>query len=136
MATTNTSRKVMPEQDSQRQTPRKHAPFMSAELQSKHPYRSAWLVIWHHRDLPEALVADLAGIGFAVDAQRQDPVLPGAPRVKGEPRETVFFKKGSDLFNGWTDRERKQNLSQVRAVLRTHDLHPGSLRRLALSDLL
>src|SRR5579862_5704328 len=112
---------VDPKHTQEAAAPRRHAAFIRAELQSKPPHLTAFLLLRHSRAIPDDLVADLQEIGFA---QEQS----GVPRTVGQPAETYFRKPGSGLFGDWTERERHSNLVRLRAVLRRHDLHPGTLR--------
>jgi len=88
-----------------------------------------WLSIVHEEDdeATQALVNDFLAAGW------EPPRFRGAPPLDGVT-ETALCKKGSGLFGGWTDSERKANMKEARAILRRHSITNVKLHRLTWQE--
>jgi hypothetical protein len=60
---------------------------------------------------PQAVLDKLAAIGFVSEFDKNY-----THKDRGKVRDIHFMKKGSDLFNGWKDNEREENMQQVTAL--------------------
>lgn len=104
---------------------------VSVAFNSKAPHTTPWLSIEHPVDaVPEDLFSALAQIGWAEDGLR------GAPPLDGMQEIILVAPKGSSLFGGWTDEERRRNMPIVREVLRKFGITGVPWYRLSLEDLL
>jgi len=88
-----------------------------------------WLSIVHEEEdeATKAIVADFLASGWEL------PRFRGAPPLEGVT-ETTLSKKGTDLFGGWSDAERKANMKEARAILRRHGITGVDLHQLTWQE--
>ena len=60
---------------------------------------------------PQAVLDKLEAMGFEMSFQKAY-----THKDKGKVRDLHFQKKGSDLFDGWKDNEREENMKQIEAL--------------------
>ncbi len=60
---------------------------------------------------PQAVLDQLATIGFVSQFDKNY-----THKDRGKVRDIHFMKKGSDLFDGWKDKEREENMQQITAL--------------------
>lgn len=99
---------------------------MRAILQSKEPHITCWLRVE----------------GTEREIEQLTPSLEAAGWEKGHPLPQIndkisveFSKRGTEVFGGWTEGERRRFLRQVRQLLRTRGIW-ASREKLTLAELL
>lgn len=103
-------------------------PNTEFSLKAKHPFNTWTLVISHICDQPpKHLIDKLLDEGF----QEKAPFHPYKDRV-----EKFFSKPGSGLFNGWTEKERIDNLSKIGVILKDFNIESCPQIFLTPTDLL
>ncbi len=60
---------------------------------------------------PQAVLQKLEAMGFIISFQKDY-----VHKDKGKVRDLHYQKKGSDLFDGWKDNEREENMKQIEAL--------------------
>ncbi len=61
--------------------------------------------------LPQTVLDKLGAMGFEVAFQKDY-----VHKDKGKVRDLHYQKKGSDMFDGWKDNEREENMKQIEAL--------------------
>jgi hypothetical protein len=106
---------------------------ITVAFESKAPHTTPWLSVeWDlNEDDPQDLFDSLAELGWKEDAR-----FAGVPPI-GDVQETAISPpKGSDLFGGWTEAERRERMPEVRRLLRTKGFDRVPWNRLTLADML
>ncbi len=115
------------------------------EFQSKTPHKTMFLKVWADvNNLPQGMFDALAKIGWMVDEVPFATPLPAnvcysAPYAKDDTTpivELYFIKGGSGLFRGWTPKEAKKFVPEVRNTLRKFGFIRVGHRKLTLGDCL
>ena len=113
------------------------------ELQSKTPHKTLFLKVWADvNNLPQGMFDALGKIGWFVDEVPPASPLPAnvcysAPYAKDDVTpiaELYFVKGGTGLFCGWTPKEAKKNLPQLRNTLRKFGFIRVGHRKLTFGD--
>lgn len=81
---------------------------------------------------PKELLEELAKVGFTKDALGSFPIVP-LPPLNGI-QEIELYRKGSDLFGGWTKEEARLFKSEAQAVLTKFGFPKLPHRRLTWRD--
>lgn len=85
---------------------------------------------------PEAFFADMAAIGFIEDASFAALPPYTSSQAGCRIQEFTLSKKGSALFAGWTDEEKRTNMAAARRVMRKHGFTRVPVWRKTLADML
>ena len=87
-------------------------PDVTVSFNRRQREQTCWIELYFPVDAePTEMLAALAEVGFAPDGMREPPPLDGVQAAH-------LIKHGSDLFGGWTDAEKRENMKAARAVLR------------------
>ena len=108
-------------------------PRVQITFATKNPDATFWIELEYPVDtIPQALLDDLAKIGFAPDGLTQIPVTEKVEflsnpeggsimkRLGYDVQEITLTKKGTSMFGGWNAEQKRTNLAQARRVLRAH----------------
>ena len=102
----------------------------TVEFLSKHPHTTYWIhVVYPVDKYPTVLVSKLKQAGFTPHEIPPPPPLDGIA-------ELDLCKSGSDLFAGWTPKEKRNNVRDARKMMRTTGFTNVNHRRLRAIDLL
>ena len=105
---------------------------VSLAFESKSPHTTAWLSVeFEVGHPPDDLLESLAEIGWKEDERfNRMPPLDNRQEIHLRP------PSGSDLFGGWNDEERQQNMNEIRTFLRKRGFNNVPWHRLTLEELL
>ena len=115
------------------------------EFQSTTPHKTLFLKVWvDANNLPQGMFDALARIGWHVDEVPPASPLPAnvcysAPYAQDDVTpivEMYFHKGGTGLFCGWTPKEAKKNVPEIRNILRKFGFIRVGHRKLTLGDCL
>jgi hypothetical protein len=111
---------------------------------TKHPDHTAWIEIEYPVEaIPQGLIDDLAGIGFAESTQyARLPAMVAWDRATGQDLDyrsqevTLGGPRGSGLFGAWTDAEKRTHMAAARKVFRKHGITRVPVWRKTWRDLI
>lgn len=118
---------------------------MIFELVSKNPHKTSWVrVLYTEAEAAEfaKLLEDVKTIGWNPECPHGFRRAPPCfyieiPGVEGKHSEgDISSPRGTDLFGGWNDAERRKNLRDIKAFLKTRTPWRITSRKLTLEDLL
>jgi hypothetical protein len=126
-------------------------PAIAVRFAAKSPFKTYWLELDHPEGAtPEALLADLAAIGWTTDGLAQLPPTPAVECLDAPDPETgrhfrdlgynkvelmIGGPQGSGIFGGWNTSEASTFMREARTVLRNHGFVKVPAVKLTEADL-
>lgn len=100
-------------------------------FQSTKPHKTQWVAInFNVNAKPEALISALKAAGW------EDESIGINPPPLDDRVQINLSKKGTGLFNGWTDTEKRANRKEVKAILVANGVTEYYEQKLTAMDLM